>query len=85
MCGVETGNEASEVNMIVLTLLWRQLWHLVYLLAGVCGVRHAETEVKVKGFEEVVAEVVPLYHPEMAHGLVPNSELNPKCGGRGIN
>ena len=65
---------------IELTFFFRQLWHLVDVLTGVMRVGHAETKVKIKRLEQLLSEIVPLYHPELFHWLISHCEFNPGGG-----
>lgn len=47
------------------------------MLAGVSTVWDAEAKVKVEALQQVIAEVVPLDHPEIVQGSVSNCELHP--------
>lgn len=48
------------------------------MLAGVLAARDAEAKVEVKAFEQLVAEVVPLDHPEVVDRFVSHCELHPE-------
>lgn len=47
------------------------------MLAGVSTVGDAETKVKVEALQQVIAEIVPLDHPKMVQGAIPNGKFHP--------
>lgn len=48
------------------------------MLTGVSAVRDAETDLKVKGFEQEVPKKVPLDQTEAVQGLAAHCELQPE-------
>eukprot|EP00414_Alexandrium_minutum_P004570 CAMPEP_0113827716 /NCGR_PEP_ID=MMETSP0328-20130328/4906_1 /TAXON_ID=39455 /ORGANISM="Alexandrium minutum" /LENGTH=211 /DNA_ID=CAMNT_0000795705 /DNA_START=89 /DNA_END=721 /DNA_ORIENTATION=- /assembly_acc=CAM_ASM_000350 len=54
---------------------WIQLWHRVDDLPSVGRVGDDERKSEVEALDEYVPEVVPLDHPEVVQGLVPDGEL----------
>ncbi len=66
------GNNGSHF----LTLLGADVRHLIDVLTRVAAVGHAESKVKIKSLHQLVPEEVSLYHPEVTHLLVSNSELH---------
>jgi len=56
--------------------LIRESRHLIDVFTGVSAVRHTKSEVKIKGFQKLLLEVMPLNHPEVLDLLSTNSELN---------
>lgn len=54
-----------------------ELWELIDVFTRVSAARDAEAEIKVKGLQQPLPEVVPLDHPETCHGPVTHSELYP--------
>lgn len=47
------------------------------MLTGVSTVWDTEAKVKVEALQQVIAEVVPLDHPEIVQGSVSNCEFHP--------
>lgn len=48
------------------------------MFTGVLAAGDAEAKVEVKTFEQLVAEVVPLYHAEVVNRFVSHCELHPE-------
>ena len=46
------------------------------MFARVDTARHAEAEVEVEALDNLILEVVPFYHSEAVHGLIPDRELD---------
>ena len=56
------------------------------MFASVLATGHTEAKLKVKAFEQLLSEVVPLNHPEVLYGHVSYGELNTERGeGCGAN
>lgn len=50
---------------------------LVNVLTGVSAVWDTEAEVEIKTLQQVIAEIVSLYHAEVVQGSVSNCEFHP--------
>ena len=66
-----------ELGCVRLTFVGREARELVDVLARVLRVGDAEAELEVEALQQLVAEEVPLDHPEVVHRLVAHCELHP--------
>lgn len=65
-----------------LTEVLRELGELVDVLTSVFTAGDAESKLKIKTLQQLIAEVVPLDHAEVIDGFVPYCELHPEREGR---
>ena len=56
--------------------LWFQLGKIINMFYGVLAVRNAETEIKVKRLEQLVAEKVSFNHAKFLDGLGTHREID---------